>query len=200
MDKAILREVHRFWFGELASPDDQAEEKSDIWFKRSAETDAAIRERFGPHLDAVAEADWDLGALSREEQVGLVAILDQFPRNLFRDSGQAFAYDAKAREVARALIADGVERFYPVERCFLFMPFMHSEDIRDQDECVALFAEQALTVADGSVERMRSNLDYAFWHRDLIRKFGRFPHRNEMLGRDSTKAEKKHLAEKGRGF
>ena len=200
MDRAILGDAHRFWFGELDSPDDYPVAKSDIWFKPSDDTDAVIRERFGPHLDAAAAADWDLAALSRQEQIGLVVLLDQFPRNIFRVSGRAFAYDAKAREVARALVAKGVERFYAVERSFLFMPFMHSEEIRDQDECVALFAREALTAPGDGTERMRGNLDYAFWHRGLIRKFGRFPHRNQVLGRESNEDEKKHLDEKGRGY
>ncbi len=200
MDAAILREAHRFWFGDLTGPDDYPHDKSDTWFKVTEATDQAIRDRFAADLDEAHVADWNLAALAREEQIGLAIYLDQFPRNLFRDSGRAFAYDERARAVAQALIDGGTDRFYPVERSFLFMPLMHSEDIRDQDHCVALFAHEALTGKGDAVERARSNLDYAFWHRDLIRKFGRFPHRNAALGRDSTEAEAKHLAEKGRGY
>jgi uncharacterized protein (DUF924 family) len=200
MDKKILDEVHQFWFGELKSPDDHAEGKKENWFKKSDEFDETIRSRFGAYLDEAAATEWDLPSLSRTQQVGLVILLDQFPRNVFRTTGQAFAYDERARQVARALIALGSERLYPVERSFVYMPFMHSEKIRDQDECVALIARETLSASEGQLEGRRSMLDYAFWHRDLIRKFGRFPHRNQMLGRESTEKEEKHLTETGRGY
>jgi len=200
MDASILDAAHRFWFGDLSGPFHWPEDKAPTWFKVSEETDGAIRAQFGGDLDAVAANDWDLEALTRTQQVGLVVYLDQFPRNLFRGSGQSFAYDATARRHADALIAGGLDRFHVVERTFLLMPLMHSEDIRDQDRCAMLFADQALKAPDDLVERLRGNLDFAFMHRALIRKFGRFPHRNADLGRESTEEEKKHLDEKGRGY
>jgi uncharacterized protein (DUF924 family) len=192
--------MHRFWFGELTSPTDPAEGKRDIWFKRSDETDRLCRENFAPYLDAARDTDWDLASLTREEQIGLVVLLDQIPRNIFRETGDAFACDAGARKVARELVNNGVDGFYLCERMFLFMPFMHSEDVADQDYCALLFAEQALAVPDDHKETFRGALDFATKHRDLIRKFGRFPHRNEMLGRESTEEETAFLEANGRGF
>jgi uncharacterized protein (DUF924 family) len=132
--------------------------------------------------------------------MGLVILLDQFPRNIFRTSGESFAYDAKARTIARLLITLGRERFHRAERCFLYLPFEHSEDIGDQDLGVFLFAEDALSAPESWKDRSRLYLDFATKHRDLIRKFGRFPHRNQMLGRDSTAEEEAFLAANGRGY
>lgn len=200
MNTSILDEAHRFWFGELAGPLDYPADKAPTWFRASDEMDGEIRAKFAADLDAIAAHDWDVESLTRTQQVGLVIFLDQFPRNLFRGSGQSFACDATARRHADALIAGGLDRFFMAERAFVLMPLMHSEDIRDQDRCAMLFADQALKATGDFVERMRGNLDFAFRHRDLIRKFGRFPHRNADLGRESTEEEKTFLAEKGRGY
>ena len=132
--------------------------------------------------------------------VALVVLLDQFPRNLFRSSGEAFAYDWRAREIARALLATGFGRFFWVERIALVLPFEHSEELGDQDYAVLLSAELAVGAPENLRELCRGTLDYATRHRDIIRKFGRFPHRNGLLGRESTAEEAVFLAEKGRGW
>ncbi len=200
MDKSILKDVYRYWFGERVAADGYPEDRAKLWFKRSDETDRHIRDNFGAAIAAAAAADWDLAELTREEQVALVVLLDQFPRNIFRDSGEAFAYDGKARAIARRLIDGDWRRFRPAEQCFVLLPFEHSEDVADQDLAVRLYAERATTAPDGLTEKCRSELDYATKHRDLIRTFGRFPHRNAVLGRESTAEEAAFLKEKGRGF
>jgi uncharacterized protein (DUF924 family) len=200
VDLKILTDVYRYWFGTLADPDDLPIEKSEIWFKQSDARDDYIRETFGAAIPEALAEQWDVAALSREEQMGLVILLDQFPRNIFRTSSEAFAYDAKARTIARLLITLGRERFYRVERAFLYLPFEHSEDIADQDLAVFLYAEDALSAPESWKERSRLHLDYGTKHRDLIRKFGRFPHRNVMLGRSSTPKEEAFLAANGRGY
>jgi uncharacterized protein (DUF924 family) len=200
VDHRILRDIHAYWFGDLKSPDDFPKEKSEIWFKQSDATDSYIRDTFGGYLPEAAKERWDLANLSHEEAIALVVLLDQFPRNIFRTSGEAFAYDATARDIARRLIASGTERFYCVERAFLFLPLEHSEDVADQDRSVLFYAELAVTAPEGLVDYLRSNLDFATKHRDLIRKFGRFPHRNALLGRKSTPEEEAFLKEHGRGY
>jgi len=200
VDRKILSEVYRYWFGEMKSPSDvPTKEIVDRWFQRSDATDAEIRERFGSHLNEARDAAWDLAGMTREEQVGLVLMLDQFPRNIFRVSGDAFAYDANAREIARALLNLGIDRFFPVERQFLSLPFMHSESVADQDFSVAFAANEAVLAAEADKERTRDILDFATRHRDLIRRFGRFPHRNAMLSRESTPEETEFL-KSGRGY
>lgn len=200
MDRKILNDVHDFWFGPLAGPFDYPKDKAQLWFKKSSETDDTIRATFGVHIAEAAKAEWDLKALAREEQVGLVVLLDQFPRNVFRDSGDAFGCDAKARAIARRLVERDRERFFMIERAFLCLPFEHSEDVADQDYSVFLAAEAALAAPEALKEPFRNFLDYATRHRDLIVKFGRFPHRNQLLGRQSTLEEEAFLKEHGRGY
>mgnify|MGYP000005861350 CR=1 FL=1 len=151
-------------------------------------------------IDKAAAVDWDIDTLSREEKAGLIVLLDQFPRNIHRESGQAFAYDEKARGLAARMIEPGLETFHLVEQTFVCLPFEHSENIADQDRSVLLFSAMAVSAPEDWKDIKRMGLDYATKHRDLIRKFGRYPHRNEMLGRDSTEDEKAFLAEHGRGF
>jgi uncharacterized protein (DUF924 family) len=198
--KPILRDIHAYWFGTLAGPDDLPRDKTEMWFKQSDATDTTIRERFGKYIAPAAETPFDLAALAREEAVGLVVLLDQFPRNIFRTTGEAFAYDARAREVATELIGLGPRRYYHIERVFIALPFEHSEEIDDQDYAVLIFAELAVSAAPALKDYCRSNHDYATRHRDLIRRFGRFPYRNALLGRTSTPEEAAFIAEHGRGY
>jgi uncharacterized protein (DUF924 family) len=195
----VLGDIHRYWFGELTSPTDQNDEKAKIWFRQSDETDAHIRETFGPYIARAAEVDWDLDALSREEQAGLIILLDQFPRNIHRTTGEAFAHDAKAREVARKLVDGGLDRFWLYEQTFICLPFEHSEDNADQDLSVMLYARMAVEAPAAWKDNKREVTDFATKHRDIIRKFGRFPHRNAVLGRESTPEEIEFL-KGGRGY
>ncbi len=121
-------------------------------------------------------------------------LLDQISRNLFRGSAEAFAADAKARAIARDMIARGLDQaLAPVERMFVYLPFEHSEDLADQELSVRLFAALDATLGEDV-------LDYAVRHRDVIQRFGRFPHRNAALGRVNTAAEAAYLAQSTAGF
>ena len=198
--KPILRDVHAYWFGSLSGPDDLPRDKMEMWFTQSDATDEDIRQRFGRYIAPAAEASLDLAPLTREEAVGLVVLLDQFPRNIFRTTGESFAYDARAREVATELIGLGPRRYFHIERVFIALPFEHSESVDDQDYSVLIFAELAVSAAPALKTYCQNTLDFATKHRDLIRKFGRFPHRNVLLGRTSTADEAAFLAEHGRGY
>lgn len=200
MDKKILEDVYQYWFGTLAGPHDFPEEKAAIWFKKSDETDRTIRDKFGAAISEASKIEWNLDDLSRQQQVGLIVLLDQFPRNIFRTSGESFAYDAKARDIARALIDSGWRHFHYCEQCFVFLPLEHSEEVADQDLSVQLFAERTIAAPKELQEKARGQLDFATKHRDLIRKFGRFPHRNALLGRQSTPEEEAFFESNGRGF
>lgn len=200
MNHAIFDDVHAFWFGELEGANDPATAKAPIWFRQDDDVDAMVRDRFGSSIAEAADQEWDLETLTRQQRVGLVILLDQFPRNIYRQSGDAFAYDASARAIAEALIAGGLDSYFMVERNFTYMPLMHSEEVGDQDHCTMLFAGEAVAAAEEQKGFWRNGLDFATKHRDLIRKFGRFPHRNAVLGRTSTPEEEAFMAEKGRGF
>ena len=154
------------------------------WYAKDDAFDAAIRDRFGPLWQEAAAgrlADWER---SDEGTLALVIMLDQFPRNMFRNDPRAFSTDALAREVAMRALDRGVDQRIGGElRQFLYLPFMHSEDLADQERCVALFAPLG----------NENSTKYAIIHADIIRKFGRFPHRNPVLGRDTTAEEQAFL-------
>jgi uncharacterized protein (DUF924 family) len=200
MANDMLRGIHHYWFGELKSPGDHLSSTNDLWFRKSDETDRHIRETYESLIHEAAGKNWDVSALTREEGVALVVLLDQFPRNIFRDSGMQFAFDAKARTIAQALTLAGLDRFFPIERDLLSLPFQHHEDVASQDRAVLMAAEMAVNGPENMRQMHRSFLDFATKHRDLIRRFGRFPHRNAHLGRTSTPEELDFIHEHGRGY
>jgi uncharacterized protein (DUF924 family) len=182
-------EVLAFWFG--APPLAVRTE----WFRKDPAFDEAIRERFGARVDAAID-----GRLAppqgAESTLARLILLDQFPRNLFRGQARAFAGDPQALALALALIEHGAERaLHPLQRWFVYLPLEHAEDLALQDRSVALFAALA-----AEAPGFDSALDYAERHRDVIRRFGRFPHRNAALGRESTPEELAYLATPGSGF
>ena len=177
---------------EIATPDDVLafwrEAGEDKWFKKDESFDRAIRGKFLATYEAAASgrlSDWEKAPQSA---LALVIVLDQFPRNMFRNDPRAFAADPLALAVAKRALASGFDtqvehRLVP----FLYMPLMHSEALADQEECVALFRRYGNA----------SNLKYAEIHEDIIRRFGRFPHRNALLGRSTTPQEADFLAKGG---
>lgn len=171
-----------FWFTELTPKD---------WFTKSEELDRRIENRFAKlHLDLSREvsAQW---RETPEARLALVIVLDQFPRNIYRDSPLAFATDLLALNAAKAAIAVGADaQISKTRRIFVYMPFEHAESLDEQDRAVALCE----ALGD------ENYLDYAHRHRDVIAEFGRFPHRNAILGRTSTLAEEAYLAKPGAGF
>ena len=180
MDEAEA--VIAFWF---------APGLDERWFVADPAFDAEIRERFQPLVERAAAGDCDDWIGSPRGALALCLLLDQFPRNIWRGSPLAYACDAKAREVSRAVIAAGLDRQLPAQqRPFLYLPFEHSEDLADQERCVAL-------MHDLDDEEL---LDYARRHRDIVARFGRFPHRNVVLGRESTAEEVEFLQQPGSSF
>jgi len=192
--------VLAFWFGEPGSA--ECETFRDLWFRKSDATDREIAERFGPLIEGALRgelADW-----AREAQSALaqIVLLDQFTRNVFRDTPRAFAGDARALAAASAMVAQRQDETLPaLQRAFVYMPFEHAEHIGAQDEAVRLFARLAGSSPPAAVAPgLQQMLDYAEKHRAVIRRFGRFPHRNAILGRHSTPAETAFLQEPGSRF
>lgn len=193
--RSILRDTHQYWFGPLASPSDLPLDKKEIWFRQSDLTDTYIKEHFGSAIQVASSLDWEIGTLSPPEQIGLVILLDQYSRNCFRGSAEAYAQDEKARTIARQVIGHGKERFALIEQMFLAITFEHSESIADQDYAVWLMSGIAVEAAEHFPDYARWALDSFILHRDLIRRFGRFPSRNAALGRPSTPEEQAFLSE-----
>ncbi|HEX4199681.1 MAG TPA: DUF924 family protein [Caulobacteraceae bacterium] len=158
------------------------------WWTRSDAFDDAIRLRFEPVHHAAARGEYAAWEATADGALALILLFDQFPRNLYRNSAHAFATDPLARAVARRAVETSKDRATAAElRTFIYMPFMHSEDLADQDMAVALF--EAYDAETGEL----SNLKYAVEHREIIRRFGRFPHRNPMFGRAATPEERAFL-------
>ena len=193
----MARAVLDFWFGEPGSP--AYGQASESWFKRDDAFDASIHERFGATLAAARRGecdDWQstpLGALA------LIVVLDQFSRNTCRGRPDAFAADAKALEVARRLVAAQADRELPTpeHRVFAYLPFEHAESLDAQRESVRLFEAHARETGQTG---KGSYVDYAHRHAAVIERFGRFPHRNAVLGRASTEEEIAFLQEPGSSF
>ncbi len=162
------------------------------WFSAKSAFDAEIRARFEPLHLAAARGEHPDWAQTAEGALALVIVLDQFPRNIWRGSAHAFATDALALSVAREAVDQGFDTAVAADvRPFFYMPFEHSERLEDQDRCVALFqAMKQSTGEDGF-------LPWAILHRDIIVRFGRFPHRNRVLGRTMTPQEQAFLDEGG---
>jgi uncharacterized protein (DUF924 family) len=180
-------DVLQFWFADGLTTDRK------VWFEKDAAFDTACAD-FNDARDLAKAGSLDAWAETPKGGLALLILLDQFSRNLHRSTAEAFAADAKARSIARAMLARGFDQaLTPVERMFVYLPFEHSEDVADQDLSVRLFAALD-AVAGGDMH------DHAVRHRDVIRRFGRFPHRNAALGRANTAEEDAYLAEPDAGF
>ncbi len=182
-DDGRIDELLRFWFEPAAD--------RERWFAADPAFDLTVRDRFGPLVAAAETGGLRHWRSDARGTLALCLVCDQLPRNIWRGTARAFGLDAKAREVATGAVEAGMDAgMRPEERLFLYLPFEHSEDLADQERSVALFARL------GEPEW----LDHAVRHRAVIRRFGRFPHRNAALGRASTAEELAFLQEPGSAF
>jgi uncharacterized protein (DUF924 family) len=182
-------EVLDFWFAGSALPRGE-------WFRKDAAFDALIAERFGALVDQALAGGLAAWAKDANSALAQVIVLDQFTRNIFRDTPRAFAGDALALAAAQTMVARGDDlALPPLHRVFAYLPFEHAEDPAQQHESLRLFA--ALSGADASLATFE---DYAHRHAEVIERFGRFPHRNAVLGRESTAEELQFLQQPGSRF
>lgn len=181
-----------FWFGRPG--EDGYGEYREVWFQKNEEFDWRVRDRFLNDYEKAAKGEYDGWREGPESCLALVILLDQFPRNLFRGDPRTYATDEKALSIAREALQKSFDRDLPhFERHFLYMPFMHSEDVEDQRRSVALFRK--LAEEDGPDVK-----EYADEHREIVERFRRFPHRNAVLGRPSTPEEVEFLEQPGSSF
>jgi uncharacterized protein (DUF924 family) len=191
---ARAQQVLDFWFGAPGEPH-HGQPRAE-WFRKDPAFDAAIRARFGALIDAALAGGLDGWADPPPAAVARIVVLDQFPRNAFRDSARMFAGDARALAAARALVASGADRALPgVMRQFVYLPFEHAETLADQHESMRLFEQLAR-----DEPALAGLTDWARRHLDIVARFGRFPHRNALLGRASTAEEVEFLRQPGSGF
>ena len=197
----VKDELLTFWFGD--EPDDAvvAEAKAGLWWGHRQETDELLQVKFSGAASAAAADVLDHWVGSPRGRLALILLLDQLPRAIHRETPGAFAQDAKARKLAEQGLESGADRLLrPIERLFFYLPFEHSEDIGDQDRSVELYRELVSSVPTAHRETFAAFVDYAARHRDVIKQFGRFPHRNLILGRESTPEEKAFLEQLGSSF
>jgi uncharacterized protein (DUF924 family) len=182
--KNVQQDVLTFWFEDTQPAQ---------WFQVNADFDALIKERFADAYEKAAAGIFDDWKGDADGCLALCILLDQFPRNMFRGTALAFATDSRALVIAKYALSKGFDQVLsPVKRRFIYLPFEHSENYNDQRKCVELF------------EKMKKDdplgYDYAMRHLKVVEKFGRFPHRNKILGRMNTPEEEEYLSKPGAGF
>lgn len=178
----MYKEILRFWFEDI---------EPSQWWKKDDDFDKALIERFSAIHGCAVRCELFDWRITPQGRLAEIIILDQFSRNMFRGSPLAFANDALALALAQeAVSAKADEALSPVERSFLYMPYMHSESLKIHEIAVDLFRRNGI----------QGNLDFEIKHKEIIERFGRYPHRNGMLGRASTEAEIEFLKQPGSGF
>lgn len=199
----VREEILAFWFGSLSALHDDAigEEQFELWFQGGQAVDEEIRERFQEYLEAAADGAYDDWAAQPAGRLALIIVLDQFSRNIYRGTPQAFAYDEKALQLS----LDGIDighdmAIAPTARVFFYMPLEHSEELGHQQRCLDLMKEVRDAGDDDNQELFDGFVDYAQKHLEIIEEFGRFPHRNAILDREPTPEEQAYLADGGATF
>jgi uncharacterized protein (DUF924 family) len=189
----MQQQILDFWFGKLTEPSYGQQRRE--WFQKDPAFDQTIRDQFMGIYTQAASGELANWPETPSGCLALVIVLDQFPRNMFRGTPEAFATDPQALTVAQTAVNREFDcQLQPVQRWFIYLPFEHSEDLAHQQQCVRLFEQ--LRHDPASV----STIDFAYRHLQIIEQFGRFPHRNAILGRASTPAELEFLQQPGSGF
>jgi uncharacterized protein (DUF924 family) len=190
-----------FWFGELGDDGRVDESHAGRFWTKDAAFDREVTSRFGATYDAIMRDERESWLESARGRLAYVIVLDQFARNMFRGSARSFQGDARALEAARVGVERGHDReLRGDERVFLYMPFMHSESLADQERCIELFRAFRDETSGKLRETLDNNLQFAIRHRDIIQQWGRFPHRNAVLGRASTPEELAFLQQPNSSF
>ena len=188
-----VNEVLDFWFGRSNSPEFGKIQKK--WFEKDLAFDEEVRSGFLSQYELAASGQLDSWQESPENCLALIILLDQFPRNMFRGTPQAFATDSKALAAAERAVENKFDRqLLPVQRWFIYLPFEHSENLEHQQKSVELFSNLQGETDSELV------INYAIRHLEVIERFGRFPHRNQILGRETTPAEAEFLKQPGSAF
>jgi len=193
--------IHAFWFG--THPDDDAviASQSALWWRKQAGVDAEIRRRFAPWVARAASGELDGWLADLRGRLALILLTDQFPRNIWRGEAAAFAFDVLALRWAKDTLRLGLDsELRAVERVFVYLPLEHSEELGDQRKAVRLFDRLATSVPAPDRPSFDGYLDYARRHLAIIERFGRFPHRNAALGRETTAEEAAFLQLPGSSF
>lgn len=190
-----------WWFGQAESPDEISADKGKLWFGKRDSQDLEARERFGVFVDQALAGELTEWTQRPEGWLALVLLLDQLPRMIFRDTPKAFSGDLRAQKlVGQGIAADFDRQLKPIQRVFIYLVFEHCENLAVQNEAVSRFIELVAEQPEAERAVFADNLDYAERHQKVIARFGRFPHRNAVLGRESSAEEMVFLSEPGSRF
>jgi len=190
-----------WWFGSAGTPAAMEADKGRLWFGKRDSQDLEARQRFGVQVEQALAGGWVEWTQCPEGWLAVVILLDQLPRMIFRDTPKAFSGDARAQAlVAQGIAADFDRRLSAMQRVFVYLVLEHCENLAVQDEAVSRYVALQREQPEADRAIFADYLDYAERHRDVIARFGRFPHRNAILGRESTAEEVAFLREPGSGF
>ncbi len=193
--------IHEFWFGADADDVKTADQKKKLWWSKDIAVDKLIVQRFEKTALAAADGALDSWKATPRGLLALILLTDQFPRNMYRGTAGSFAYDHIALQLSVQVMEEGIDQLLrPIERVFVYLPLEHSESLADQERAVQLFKQLASDVAASQKNAFDGFHQFAIRHRDIIARFGRFPHRNEILGRTSTEEEIAFLKTAGSSF
>jgi uncharacterized protein (DUF924 family) len=190
-----------FWFG--ADPDDAivVKKQATLWWSKNRESDDEIRQRFEDAVRSAAAGELNEWLATARGRLALIILTDQFPRNMYRDTARAFSCDSKALAWCLEGLSGRVDReLRPIERVFFYLPLEHAESRERQPKSVQCFSELAASVPIDQKNIFEEYLGFAIRHHDIVERFGRFPHRNDLLGRRSTPEELAFLTEPGLSF
>jgi uncharacterized protein (DUF924 family) len=202
-DTKEIDRILDFWFGSLIENEIPSEEYRRKWWVKDHENDMRIKNQFGDSFELAKKGGLNHWKANSEGTLALIILLDQFSRNIFRDTEEAFSQDQEAIEICINGIKKGFDNeLHPIQRIFYYMPLMHSEDMGMQEKSIECFCnlEKQFTTPESISKMISSSSDYAFKHYVIIKRFGRYPHRNKILGRESTQEEIEFLSQPGSSF
>jgi uncharacterized protein (DUF924 family) len=193
--------IHQFWFG--PEPDDAvvAQQKSNLWWAKKNQHDQEIQRRFSAYVDMAARGELDSWTKSARPLLVLILLTDQFPRNIYRNTPKAFRFDTLAQTWCLHGIRQGMDKgLRPIERIFFYLPLEHAESMEHQEQSVQLYTKLLQETPENQADIFKGYLAFALRHRSVVARFGRFPHRNAILGRASTLEETAFLRQPGSSF
>lgn len=195
-------DILQYWFGDIAANQGAVSpEKQRAWFEKNPQVDAHIKANYEVDVQAAVSGGYDAWLEDAQRRLAAIILIDQFCRQIYRDSPQAFAHDHLALRWAQDAVECGYDQaVFPIQRAFYYLPLEHAEDSVIQAQCVGLFEALEKDAPAGEEARYKSFVEYAIAHQQIIDRFGRFPHRNAVLGRDSTPEEVAFLKEPGSSF
>jgi len=202
MTNIIAKNVLDYWFGKQRPIRlEESQKRTTNWFRANADLDYDIERRFGKLVSTARQGLFDRWSSDPEECLALILLLDQFPRNVHRDQASAFSSDNKALILANDLLDKGtLSELGYVEQAFALMPFQHAESLEKQNKGVEAYSQLCKKAPEEWLETIKGYYNFAKQHQAVITQFGRFPHRNEALGRQTTEAEAAYLKEAGGPF